>query len=328
MNVELIHPWALLLLLAVPAYLAWARRGRPAAVTYPRAEGLAGLATRRARWLARAPGVLRALAWTLLVVALARPRTGATVVETRAEGISIMLAMDISSSMLAEDFQPANRLEVAKRTTLRFVQGREHDRIGLVAFAGEALTQVPATADYEVLFQALRGLEPGILEDGTAIGLGLATAVNRLRRLPGASRVVILMSDGENNRGAIDPRAAARAAAAYGVRVYTIGVGSEGVARVPVARGQAGLRYAYLPVTIDEALLREIASTTGGTYFRATDPQALSRVYAAIDRMVKSPVEVRRHTRRTEWYLPFLLAGALLLAAEWWLRGSRWGAVP
>lgn len=328
MSLHLVHPWALLLLLALPAWWVLARRrGRPA-LALPRAGGLAALRSRGAGWAARAPGALRALAWVLLVVALARPRTGATVVEREARGISIVVAMDVSSSMLAEDFRPANRLEVAKRTTLRFVRGRESDRIGVVVFAGEALTQVPVTTDYAVLAGALQAISAGMLEDGTAIGLGLATAVNRLRRLPGESKVVILLSDGENNRGGIDPRDAARAAAAYGVRVYTIGVGSEGVARVPVARGAAGLRYAYLPVSIDEELLTDIARVTGGRYFRAADPGALERVYAAIDRMVKTPVVVRRRVRHTEWYLPFLLAGALLLAGEGWLRGSRWGVVP
>jgi Ca-activated chloride channel family protein len=328
MSVGLVHPWALLLLLLLPAGWAWSRRALPSALTLPRAGTLGALRARRGAVWARLPGVLRALAWTLLVVALARPRTGASVVERRAEGISIMIAMDVSSSMLAEDFRPANRLEVAKRTTMRFVAGREADRIGVVAFAAEALTQVPATTDYEVLFGSLRALGTGALEDGTAIGLGLATAVNRLRGLPGESKVVILMSDGENNRGDIAPLAAARAAAVYGIRVFTIGVGSEGVAPVPVARGASGLRYAMLPVKIDEALLREIASITGGRYFRATDPRALEQVYAQIDRLVRSPVTVRRHVRHTEWYLPFLLAGALLLAAEWWVRGSRRGAVP
>jgi Ca-activated chloride channel family protein len=327
-SVELVHPWALALLLLVPGYLAWLRRTRPAAVPLPGAAAVPLRRRRRAAWWARVPDVARVLAFTLLVIALARPRTGAAVTESTAEGIAIVIAMDISSSMLAEDFRPANRLEVAKRTTARFIAGRTADRIGLVAFAGEALTQVPTTTDYPLLFGALRGLEPGILRDGTAIGMGLATALNRLRHLPGESRVVILLSDGENNRGEVDPRDAARAAAALGVRVFTIGVGSEGMARVPVARGAAGLRYAMLPVRIDEELLREIAAGTGGRYFRATDPGALERVYEEIDAMVRTPVRVRRYVRHTELYLPFLLAGAALLALEWLVRGSRRGVGP
>ncbi|MBV9774552.1 MAG: VWA domain-containing protein [Gemmatimonadetes bacterium] len=327
MSFEFVHPWALLLLLLPPLYWLWTRRSRPTAVLLPRTGALARLQSRGTRWAARVPSVLRALAFVCLAVALARPRTGSAVVEEQAEGIGIVVAMDISSSMLAEDFRPSNRLEVAKRTTARFIQGRKHDRIGLVAFAGEALTQVPTTVDYAVLFSALEQMQPGMLEDGTAIGMGLATAVNRLRGVPGRSRVVILMSDGENNRGDIDPRAAARAAGALGIRVFTIGVGSRGIARVPVAVGAAGLRYAYLPVTIDEALLTDIARTTGGRYYRAADPQALSRVYAEIDRLVKTPVRVRRYVRHRELYLPLLLAGAALLALEWLWRGSRRGVV-
>lgn len=328
MTVELVHPWALALLLPVPAYLLWLRRTRPAAIPLPGAAALAHPGRRAARWWARLPELARVLALAMLVVALARPRTGASVTESRAEGIAIVVAMDVSSSMLAEDFRPANRLEVAKRTTARFVAGRRADRIGLVAFAGEALTQVPTTTDYPLLISALQALEPGTLRDGTAIGMGLATATNRLRQVEGASKVVILLSDGENNRGEIDPRDAARAAAALGVRVFTIGVGSEGMARVPVARSASGLRYAYLPVRIDEALLTEIATSTGGRYFRATDTEALRRIYAEIDRMVKTPVSVRRYTRHTELYLPFLLAGAALLALEWLVRGSRRGVGP
>lgn len=328
MTPELVHPWALALLLPLPAYLLWLRRTRAAAIPLPGAAALARPGKRAAKWWARVPELARVLALVLLVVALARPRTGASVTESRAEGIAIVVAMDVSSSMLAEDFRPANRLEVAKRTTARFVAGRRADRIGLVTFAGEALTQVPTTTDYHLLISALQALEPGALRDGTAIGMGLATATNRLRQVQGRSKVVILLSDGENNRGEIDPRDAARAAAALGVRVFTIGVGSQGMARVPVARGASGLRYAYLPVRIDEALLTEIAASTGGRYFRATDTEALRRVYADIDRMVKTPVSVRRYTRHTELYLPFLLAGAALLALEWLVRGSRRGVGP
>ncbi|MET0398039.1 MAG: VWA domain-containing protein [Longimicrobiaceae bacterium] len=328
MTVELVHPWALALLLPLLAFLLWLRRTRPAAIPLPGASALANPGRRAARWWARVPELARVLALALLVVALARPRTGASVTESRAEGIAIVVAMDVSSSMLAEDFRPANRLEVAKRTTARFVAGRRADRIGLVAFAGEALTQVPTTTDYSLLISALQALEPGALRDGTAIGMGLATATNRLRQVGGASKVVILLSDGENNRGEIDPRDAARAAAALGVRVFTIGVGSHGMARVPVARTASGLRYAYLPVRIDEALLTEIATSTGGRYFRATDTETLRRIYAEIDRMVKTPVSVRRYTRHTELYLPFLLAGAALLALEWLVRGSRRGVGP
>jgi Ca-activated chloride channel family protein len=328
MSLELAHPWALALLLLLPAWAVWGRRRPGPAVVFAPAPVLAALAPLRDRLLGRVPEVARGLAFALLVVALAGPRTGASVVEEEAEGIAIMLAMVVSSSMLAEDFRPGNRLAAAKITLSRFVQGRQYDRIGLVAFAGEALTLVPATIDYAVLAGSIRGLQVGQLNDGTAIGMGLATAANRLARAEGRSKVIILMSDGENNRGDIDPRAAARAAAAYGIRIFTIGVGSRGVARVPVARTLSGLRYGMLPVNIDEPLLREIAATTGGRYYRATDAQALRRIYAEIDRLVKTPVRVRRYVAFTEWYLPFLLGGAAVLLGGWLFRATRWGRVP
>ena len=209
-------------------------------------------------------------------MAAAGPRVGGDRVELKREGIAIVITIDISSSMLAEDFAPSNRLEVAKRQAIAFVRGRQADRIGLVAFAGEALTQVPVTLDYAVVEQAILEMRIGSLEDGTAIGSGLATAVNRLRRAPDRSKVVLLLTDGENNKGLIDPRTAAAAATAYGVKVYTIGVGTEGEAPIPTGRSLGGgFRYEVLPVKIDEELLQEIADRTGGRYFRAKDSEAL-----------------------------------------------------
>jgi Ca-activated chloride channel homolog len=251
------------------------------------------------------------------------------VVEERSEGVPIIIAFDISSSMLAEDFAPRNRLEVARQTTRAFIAGRT-DPIGLVAFAGEAITQVPLTTDHRVLFAALENLQIGLLEDGTAIGMGLATAASRLQHIGGSDRVIVLMSDGENNRGEIEPLEAARAAAALGIRAYTVGVGTDRAAPVPLRRAPDGsvLQYAELPVGIDEPLMREIAALTGGAYFRADSPDALRRVYAELDGLVTSPLEVRRHTVYTEWYLVLVLAGAALLLAEWFLRGSRWGRMP
>lgn len=328
MSVELAHPWALLLLAAVPFWWWRVRRARDAGIVFSRAATVARLGTRGAAFLGILPEILRTAALVSLIVAIAGPRTGARVVEETSQGIDIMIALDVSSSMLAEDFAP-NRLGAAKNTVARFVDARTHDRIGLVAFAAEALTQVPATGDHGILAQALGNVEVGMLEDGTAIGLGLATAANRLKQAGGQSRVIILMSDGENNRGAVDPRAAAKAAAAFGIRVFTIGVGSRTRARIPVAITANGtLRYAWMPVSIDEPLLNDIARTTGGRYFRATDQRALERVYAEIDRLVKTNVKVRRYVRFSERYLPFLLAAAALLVAEWCFRATRWGRVP
>jgi len=288
-----------------------------------------GLGAGRAEALARLPDVLRLLLLVFLVLALAGPRTGVSAVDVDAEGIAIVVAVDISSSMLAEDFQPRNRLGVAKEKVISFIRGRRYDRIGMVAFAGEALTQVPITVDYDVLYRAIEQLEVGTLEDGTAIGTAIATAANRLRRAPGESRVIILMTDGENNRGEVDPLTAAQAAAAFGIKIYAIGVGTEGVAPIPVRRGMfGGYEYANLPVHIDEELLGSIAEITGGRYFRATNEAALDSIYRQIDQLEKTEVEVRRYTEYTPRHLPLLLMAAALLLAEWGLRASRWGRVP
>lgn len=318
-------PWALLLLLGIPVYLLLARR-RGTSMPVPRADELAS--ERGIGLLARLPEILRVLCLTALVLAIAGPSTAGAVIEERREGIPIVLAIDISSSMLAQDFLPRDRLEVAKSTIGRFIASREGDPIGLVGFAAEALTLVPTTIHRSLLLTALESLQVGLLEDGTAIGDGLAAAVNRLRQAERGSAVIVLLSDGESNRGMIDPLAAADAAAALGIQVFTVGVGSEGVARVPIAPAPAGFRYAELQVGLDEELLREIAARTGGAYFRATDPAALERIYGEIDRLVPTVVDVTRHVERTEWTALLLLIAGALLVMEWGVRGSRWGTVP
>ena len=323
---EFAAPLALLLLLLLPLW--WLlRRGRQApAVSFSRA-GLLARAGRGSGWVRRLLTALRTLALVGLVVALARPRTGARAENVTSEGINIVVAFDISSSMLAEDFQPLNRLEVAKDKVKQFVTGRNADRIGLVAFAGEALTQVPLTVDYPVVLAAVDNLQAGQLEDGTAIGTAIATAANRLRDAPGRSRVMILLTDGENNRGSIDPRTAARAAAAFDVRIYTVGVGTEGLAPVPVGRGLFGLRYENRPVRIDEPLLRDVAATTGGRYFRARDAAALQSIYEQIDRLERAPVQTRAYLRYTERYHWPLLVGLTALVLEVLLFARR-GPLP
>jgi Ca-activated chloride channel family protein len=322
------RPWALLLLLVLPLYAILVRRWSHAALVHSRTSMLARLERARTRVIGQLPGRLRAGALAALILALAAPRTGLSSVDVQAEGIAIMLVVDVSSSMLAEDFRPHNRLTVARQKLAEFVRGREYDRIGLVAFAGEALTQVPVTIDYDVIYQAIENLDVGVLEDGTAIGTGIATGANRLRNVPGKSRVMIVMTDGENNRGEIDPLTAAKAAATVGLKIYTIGVGTEGVAPIPVARSLFGYEYANLPVHIDEKLMREIAALGGGQYFRATSAEALDSVYKSIDALEKSQVRVHRYVDYTPRYLPFVFAGIVLLMLEWLLRASRWGRVP
>jgi len=307
------RPWLLALLFAIPLWLWWRRRARPDALRVTDASAAASV---RGRWKAGLPLWCRTGAYGALVLAAAGPVIGAADLEFEREGVSIVLALDISSSMLAEDFAPDNRLEVAKRQATAFVRGRENDRIGLVAFAGEALTQVPITTDHAIVEAAIAALRIGVLEDGTAIGSGLVTAVNRLRRAPDKSKVILLLTDGENNKGLVDPRTAAETAKAYGIRVYTVGVGTEGEAPMPTGRGLGGFRYEIVPVRIDEVLLKEIAKESGGRYFRATDAASLGRIFAEIDRLEKTPLAVKRTIPRDESTRPFLLVALLLLGLE------------
>ena len=324
LGVGLGAPWALLALLALPLLAWWRRRhvtrALPAAVV-PLVKAAAPRGVDVERWVRR----LRAAALAALVVALAWPYARAAARAELRQGIDIVLAFDISSSMLAEDFQPQNRLEVARTQIKEFVRKRADDRLGLVAFAGEALTQVPLTGDHELVLAAVENLQPGQLDDGTAIGTAIATAANRLRAAGGPSRVLVLLTDGVNNRGQVDPRTAARAAAAFGVRIYAIGVGTEGMAPVPVGRGLFGLRYETRPVEIDDKLLTEVARSTGGRYFRARDAQALARVTDEIDRLERTTYRQRRTPPRSDWYvLPASLALVALLAevALLWWRGT------
>jgi Ca-activated chloride channel homolog len=322
------RPLLLLLLAALPLWWWWrARRlarmsGAPMSDVRPAAGPVERL------WVARLPVSLRSLCLGAWIVAASGPRVGSARSQLHSEGISIVLALDMSSSMLAEDFAPYNRLDVAKRTAIEFVNARASDRIGLVAFAAQALTQVPITTDYPVLVAALRQLRIGILEDGTAIGTGIATAATRLRRAPGKSKVIVLLTDGVNNRGTVDPRTAAQAAATFGIRIYTIGVGTEGEAPVPTGQGPLGLRYQTMPVNIDEQLLGEVARATGGRYFRATDAASLSNVFAEINRLEKTPVQQLIYRRYEEAYRWPLGLGLLALALELVLSATFAVRVP
>ncbi len=256
--------------------------------------------------------VLRLLAIIFLVVALARPYSTSSGEQVSTEGIDIVLANDISGSMLAEDFRP-NRIEAAKQISADFVEGRPNDRIGLVIFSGESFTQCPLTIDHGVLVGLLKEVHSGMVEDGTAIGMGLATAVSRLKDSKAKSRVIILMTDGVNNRGSIDPLTAAGIAQSYGIRVYTIGVGTIGTAPYPV-QTPFGVQYQNVPVDIDEPVLQKIADQTGGKYFRAVDNKKLKDIYADIDKLEKTKIEVtqfRKH--KEEFYSAAMLSGLFLL---------------
>ncbi len=320
------EPWWLVLLVLPAAWLWWRRRRKPDSILFSRVDLLAR-GPSLGQWAARAMVAARCLSMCAVVVALAQPRAGARVEQVSGDGISIVLAIDLSSSMLAEDFQPQNRLEVAKDRVKQFIMGRTVDQVGIVAFSGEALTQVPLTVDYPVLLAAVDNLQPGQLEDGTAIGTAIATSANRLKSAPGRSKVLILLTDGVNNRGTIDPRTAAKAAAAIGVRIYTIGVGTEGMAPVPVGRGVFGLRYELRPVELDEPLLEFIAQTSGGRYFRARDGQSLQRIYQQIDQLERSPIRAKRYVRYRELYRWPLGVALLAVFVELGLLAVR-GPLP
>jgi len=324
--IQFASAWALPLLLALPVWWLWRRRRHRPAIVFSRVAALMK-GPRAGRGMARFLFALRNVALFGAVLALSRPRSGARAEDVTSEGINIVIAFDISSSMLAQDFQPQNRLEVARQKVREFVALRKSDRIGIVAFSGEALTQVPLTTDYPVVNAAINNLQPGQLEDGTAIGTAIATAANRLKDAPGQSRVMVLLTDGVNNRGSIDPRTAARAAAAVGIRIYAVGVGTEGMAPVPVGRGLFGLRYEMRPVEIDDALLTEVARITGGRYFRARDAAALERITREIDRLERVPVQTRTYVRFTELYRWPLLLAALALTAELVVAARR-GPLP
>jgi len=249
----------------------------------------------------------------ILLLAMARPQSKDSWQDVKREGIDIIMAMDLSGSMLAKDLRP-DRLDAAKRMGTEFIDGRPNDRIGLVVYEGEAFTQCPLTTDHRVLKELLNNSRSGLLEGGTAIGMGLATAVNRLRESEAKSKVVILLTDGVNNRGTIEPTDAAQIAASMGVRVYTIGVGTRGKALMPVARYANGqFRYDYVDVDLDEPTLKQVAETTGGRYFRATDERKLREIYQEIDRLEKTRMKVTEYSQRHEEYLPFLLLGSGLL---------------
>ena len=322
---HLASPLWLLALLALPALWWAARRERPATgVRYSVADDAAALGTTgwaRVRWL---PGALLAAAFGLGVVALARPQERDASVERSTEGIDVVLALDVSTSMTAEDFVP-NRFEAAKEVAAEFVRGRTSDRIGLVVFAAQAYTQAPLTLDYPFLQTMLQEVRMGVIEDGTAIGTALATATARLRDSDAASKVVILLTDGQNNRGQVDPQTAAEAAAALGVKVYAIGVGGEG----GPTRGRSpfGALFGSAP-EVDEGALRAVAQTTGGRYFRATDAQALREIYAAISDLERTEIEETVLLDVEELYPWFLWPALACLVFSIGLSTTRLREVP
>ena len=272
------------------------------------------------------PFVLRMIAIALLIVVLARPQSTNSWQNSSTEGIDIVMAMDISTSMLAEDLKP-NRLEAAKDVAASFINGRQNDNIGLVVFAAESFTQCPLTIDHGVLLNLFKDIQPGIIQDGTAIGLGLANAVSRIKDSQAKSKVIILLTDGVNNTGEIAPVTAAEIAKTFGIRVYTIGVGTQGEAPYPIPTA-FGVQYQNVPVEIDEQVLKQIASTTGGQYFRATDNSSLKEIYSEIDQLEKTKISVQEFSKKQEEYKNWALLVFALLLIEVLLRNTVLRNIP
>lgn len=320
------------LLLVVPFIIAWyifKNKSYHAEIKVSSLSGFEGLKPSLKTRMRHSLVVLRTLTIILLIVVLARPQSRSSWKDIKTEGIDIVLSLDISTSMLAKDFKP-DRLEAAKEIAVDFIDSRPNDRIGLVIFSGESFTQCPLTSDHAVIKNLFSGIHTGMVKDGTAIGDGLATAVARVKDSKAKSKVVILLTDGVNNQGSVPPLTAAEIAKAFGVRVYTVGVGTIGKALSPTGGiyPDGSLEYVYVDVDIDDRTLTEIADMTGGKYFRATDNNKLKEVYKEIDRMEKTIFEEKNFTNKAEHFLPFAIAAAFLLLIEFVLKNNVFRSIP
>jgi Ca-activated chloride channel family protein len=306
--------WLLLLLPAIGYYLWWRRKKYNIRLQFSSLHVFKNIPKTVRERFRHTPIVLRMTAIALLIVALARPQSVSDKQNISTEGIDIVLELDISGSMLAEDFNP-NRIEAAKQVASEFIDGRSNDRIGLVVFSAESFTQCPLTTDYPVLKNLLRDVKNGMIADGTAIGLAIANGVNRLKESKAKSKVMILLTDGVNNRGEIDPITAARIASTYRIRVYTVGVGARGEAPYPV-QTPFGIRRQLMQVDLDEKALTQVAEMTGGKYFRATDNRKLKAIYKEIDQLERTKIEVTAYKRYSELYGKWLFAGLIAILLE------------
>ncbi len=323
------HPAVLYLLLLLPALVAWyifRQRDPDASIQFSGIQRFADAPKSLRVYLRHVPFALRMLAIVFLIIALARPQSTNSFKNVQTEGIDIVIALDISTSMLARDFKP-DRIEAAKEIGIQFISGRRNDRLGLVVFAGESFTLCPLTTDHASVINLFKDVKTGLIEDGTAIGSGLATAISRLKDSDAVSRVIILLTDGVNNRGEIAPITAAEIAKTYGIRVYTVGVGTQGEAPYPV-QTPFGLRYQNVKVEMDEPLMQDIAKITGGQYFRARDNMALKRVYEEIDRLERTKIEVTEFSKKQEEFRRFAVFALILLAADLLLRTTLFRSIP
>src|SRR6201996_1893872 len=322
-GIEFAHPgffWLFIIIPAMVAYYIWRQQQLQGSLSVSVASGFSLPKKSIIPQLRHLGIILRSLAIAALIIALARPQSSLSWRNSTTEGIDIMIASDISGSMLAEDFQP-NRLEAGKNIAIDFIKNRPNDRIGLVIFSGESFTQCPLTIDHDVLINLYQDIKNGMIDDGTAIGMGLATAVNRLKESDAKSKVIILLTDGSNNMGSIPPITAAEIAKQFNVRVYTVGIGTKGFAPYP-APTPMGIQYQRMPVDVDEGTLTQIANTTGGKYFRATDNNKLKSIYEQIDKLEKAKIDVTEYHKKTEVFLPLALLAGLLLLIEFGLKNT------
>lgn len=312
--------------LAMIVWYLFRQRRAEATIQFSTTQGIDKIKPSLKVRLRHLPFVLQVLAIMALIAALARPQTSNSWENVTTEGIDIMMSMDISSSMLAADLKP-NRLEAAKDVAAAFINGRQNDNIGLVVFSGESFTQVPLTTDHAVLLNMFQSIQSGMIEDGTAIGLGLANSVSRLKESKAKSKVIILLTDGSNNRGEIAPVTAAEIAKSFGIRVYTIGVGTIGTAPYPV-QTPFGVQYQNMAVDIDENVLKQIASMTGGQYFRATDNKSLKGIYDEIDKLEKTKMKTSQYSKKYEQFKYFALAAFIFLLIQVVLRYTVYRKIP
>lgn len=328
-HITFAYPLFLWLLILIPILIfLYAFRDTMGSIYISSAENFSGIKKSVKEYLRQAMFAFKLLAIVLLIVCLARPQSTTSWKNISTEGIDIVLAMDISASMLAQDFKP-NRLEASKEVAIDFIDARPNDRIGLIIFSGESFTQCPLTTDHAIIKNLMGDIKTGMVADGTAIGMGLATSVSRIKDSKAKSKVVILLTDGVNNMGAVAPQTAADIAKAFGIRVYTIGVGTQGKAKAPVAMYPNGQYiFDYVPVEIDEKMLQNIADMTGGKYFRATNNSKLASIYKEIDRMEKTIIEERKHTRRTEEFFPFALTAGILLLVNFTMKNTLLRSIP
>jgi Ca-activated chloride channel family protein len=328
-DIEFANPDLFWLLLLVPILVAWyiyqINRSVPL-IKHPNVEQLRLEAFDLKLWLRHYPALTRSLAFVFLIIALTRPQSSMSWEDAVTEGIDIIIALDISGSMLAEDLKP-NRLNAAKNVAMEFISGRPNDRIGLVIYSGESFTQCPLTIDHDVLKNLFEDVKFGMIEDGTAIGDGLATAVNRLKDSDAKSKVVILLTDGQQTSGSIPPLTAAEIAKQFNVRVYSIGVGTIGSAPYPYKTPFGTTQYQNVPVKIDEPTLKGISEMTGGAYFRATDNKKLEEVYSEIDKLERTKIEVTQYRKKSERYLPWALLGVAMLLIEFSLSNSFYRSI-